>query len=107
VICIQGGFAGGAAGAFPPIFKSGSSFEVIANGNTITQTYDPQDVFLINTEVSIPHDSQAWQTFLSSIHTEIEVGYNNGTVRGHLKDATRRLESGLTDWVIRSNFASA
>jgi hypothetical protein len=109
VVCFQGGALAYSPPlpAIPPIFKPGCSLEVFAAGNTITQTYDPQDNFLINTEVSIPHDSQAWQTFLSSIHTEIEIGYNNGRVTGHLKDATRRLESGITDWVIRSNFASA
>jgi hypothetical protein len=104
MVCFQ---VGNISQSPPLLYKADSFFRVSAAGNTITQTYDPQDNFLINTEVSIPHDSLTWQTFLSSIHTEIEIGYNNGRVTGHLKDATRRLESGITDWVIRSNFASA
>lgn len=104
VICAAGG---GATTVFPPILKVGSYFEVFAQANQITQTYDPADNYLINSSFNYPMASNDWQSFVSSKFGVIEITHANGAVRGFLKEANRKLNDGMTEFVIRSNFANS
>ena len=93
--------------AIPPIIKAGSYMEVFAEGNQITQTYDPRENYLINSKFVYPVTSQEWQTFLNSRNGLLTVTHSGGEVRGFLKDANRKLTDGTTDWLIRSTFGNS
>lgn len=93
--------------AIPPIIKAGSFMEVFAEGNEITQTYDPQVNYLINSKFNYPFPSLDWQTFLNARNGLLTVTHAGGTVRGYLKDAIRKLTDGSTDWLIRSTFSNS
>lgn len=95
------------APVFPPVLKSGSYMEVFASGNKITQTYDPQVNYLINSKFNYPFPSLDWQTFLNARNGLLTVTHAGGTVRGYLKDAIRKLTDGSTDWIIRSTFGNS
>jgi hypothetical protein len=95
------------APAFPPILKQGSFMEVFAEGNQITQTYDPRENYLINSKFNYPFPSNDWQTFLNSRNGLLTVTHGGGEVRGYLKDANRKLTDGSTDWLIRSTFGNS
>jgi hypothetical protein len=51
--------------------------------------------------------SEQWMNFLNEQFKSMTVTYNGGEVQGYIKDVTRQLENGTTDWVIRSNFAGS
>jgi len=93
--------------AIPPILKTGSYMEVFAQANQITHTYDPADNYLINSSFNYPMASNDWQSFVSSKFGVIEITHTNGAVRGFLKEANRKLNDGMTEFVIRSNFANS
>jgi hypothetical protein len=95
------------APTFPPVLKQGSFMEVFAEGNTISQTYDPRENYLINSKFVYPVSSQEWQNFLASRNGLLTITHSGGEVQGFLKDANRKLNDGTTDWVIRSNFAGS
>jgi hypothetical protein len=92
---------------FPPVLKPSSFMEVFASGNTITQTYDPRENYLINSKFAYPVSSQEWQNFLASRNGLLTVTHSGGEVQGFLKDANRKLNDGTTDWLIRSNFGNS
>jgi hypothetical protein len=95
------------APVFPPVLKRGSYMEVFADGNQITQTYDPRENYLINSKFNYPFPSMDWQTFLNSRNGLLTVTHGGGEVRGFLKDANRKLTDGSTDWIIRSTFGNS
>ena len=105
VICVQGGFAGGAVGAFPPVFKSSSFFEVFAAGNTITQTYDIADNYLLKSSVRYPIPADWWRQFRNNWHQRIQLTYNSGQAFGYVRDIKRPIYSGDADVEIVSKFA--
>jgi hypothetical protein len=105
VICVEGGFAGGAAGAFPPVFKSGSSFEVFANGNTITKTYDPASNYLFKSSAQYPLPSDWWRQFRTQWHQRIQLTYNSGQAQGYVREISRNIYTGDADVEIVSKFA--
>jgi hypothetical protein len=45
--------------------------------------------------------------FLNEQFKSMTVTYNGGEVQGYIKDVTRQLENGNTDWLIRSNFGNS
>jgi hypothetical protein len=73
----------------------------------IEKTYDPADNYLITTSFDYPVSSTEWQSFLDNRNGEITVNHANGSIKGYLKDATRKLENGITEWQIRSNFGNS
>lgn len=95
------------APAIPPIIKQGSFMEVFADGNEITQTYDPAENYLIETSFEYPTAPETWRDFLNQRFGTFTVTHPNGRVRGFLKEANRNLHTGKTDWVLRSNFGDS
>lgn len=93
--------------AIPPIIKAGSFMEVFASGNQITQTYDPQSNYLINSSFNYPIPSTDWQFFNANRFGTINVTHGFGVVTGFLKEASRNLYNGSTDFVLRSRFAES
>lgn len=104
VVCVRGG---GATHVTPPVLKVGSYFEVFASANQITQTYDPADNYMINTNFTYPVPSDEWTGFLSSRFGLIDITHANGGVQGYLKEAKRKLNEGMTDFIIRSKFINS
>lgn len=74
---------------------------------TIERTFDPQTNYLINSTFSYPITPQQWSDFLDDRHGKITVTHGNGTVVGYLREATRNLNDGITEWKIRSTFDEA
>jgi hypothetical protein len=83
-----------------------SSFNVL-DPFTFEQTYNPNDNLLIETSYEYPMTSVEWMNFLSEQFKSMTVTYNGGMVQGYIKDVTRQLENGNTDWLIRSNFGNS
>lgn len=93
--------------AIPPIIKAGSFMEVFASGNQITQTYDPQSNYLINSSFNYPIPSTDWQFFNANRFGVINATHSFGVVTGFLKEASRKLYTGSTDFILRSRFAES
>jgi hypothetical protein len=74
---------------------------------TFEQTYNPNDNLLIETSYEYPMTSEQWMNFLNEQFKSMTVTYNGGEVQGYIKDVTRQLENGNTDWLIRSNFGNS
>jgi hypothetical protein len=83
-----------------------SSFQV-NDLDFIEKTYNPDDNYLINTTFSYPIEPETWNSFLADRHGRISVQHANGIIYGYLREATRNLEDGITDWKIRSTFGDA
>ena len=83
------------------------SFFQVNDLDFIEKTYEAEENYLVKTSFDYPLTSQTWQDFLDDRYGEITVNHPNGQIRGFLNDATRRLEDGLTDWEIRSNFGNS
>jgi len=83
------------------------SFFQVNDLDFIEKTYDPAENYLINTSFTYPFTSNEWSDFLDKRNSKVIVNYNNGTITGYLKDVTRKLEEGMTEWEIRSNFGNA
>ena len=82
--------------------------QFIVNDNlTIEKTFDLQTNYLINTTFSYPIEPETWKDFLNDRHGRITVQHANGIIYGYLREATRNLEDGITDWKIRSTFGDA
>jgi hypothetical protein len=79
-------------------------FFKVEDGLTIERTFDPTVNYLINTEFEYPIQSGDWNDFLANRYGKVVVQYNNGIIVGYLRDASRVLEDGTTDWKIRSTF---
>lgn len=109
VVCVLAGQAAypPPAPVFPPILKPDSFMEVFASGNQITQTYDPQSNYLVNSSFNYPVPSTDWQFFNSNRFGTINVTHGFGVVTGFLKEASRNLYNGSTDFVLRSRFAES
>tara|TARA_R110000868_G_scaffold334194_1_gene594878 strand:+ start:6639 stop:8573 length:1935 start_codon:yes stop_codon:yes gene_type:complete len=85
---------------------NGSTFQV-NDLDFIEKTYNPEDNYLIETSFDYPLTSGDWQSFLNDRHGLVTVPYSNGTVRGYLKDVSRSLNEGITEWKISSNFGNS
>jgi hypothetical protein len=83
-----------------------SSFTVL-DPFTFEQVYDPNDNLLIETDFRYPMASNEWMSFLNERFKKMTVTYNGGEIQGYIKDVTRQLETGDTDWLIRSNFGNS
>jgi hypothetical protein len=83
-----------------------SSFTVL-DPFTFEQVYDPNDNLLIETDFRYPMGSNEWMSFLNERFKKMTVTYNGGEIQGYIKDVTRQLETGDTDWLIRSNFGNS
>lgn len=85
---------------------NGSTFQV-NDLDFIEKTYNSEDNYLIETSFDYPITSSQWQSFLDDRHGLVTVPYSNGSINGYLKDVNRRLNDGMTEWNIRSNFANS
>ena len=83
------------------------SFFQVNDLDFIEKTYNPDDNYLINTTFSYPIEPETWKDFLNDRHGRITVQHANGIIYGYLREATRNLEDGITDWKIRSTFGDA
>lgn len=87
-------------------YQPTSIFSVTDN-LSIERTFDPQSNYLINSVFEYPVTPDGWNNFLNDRHGKITVTHQNGIVYGYLREATRNLEDGITEWKIRSNFGNA
>jgi len=85
---------------------NGSTFQV-NDLDFIEKTYNSEDNYLIETSFDYPLTSSQWQSFLDDRYGLITVPYSNGSIRGYLKDVTRGLNDGITEWKISSNFGNS
>lgn len=83
------------------------SFFQVNDLDFIEKTYNPDDNYLINTTFSYTIEPETWKDFLNDRHGRITVTHKNGIIYGYLREATRNLEDGITDWKIRSTFGDA
>ena len=74
---------------------------------SIERTFDPQTNYLINSTFEYPIEPETWHDFLDDRHGKISVSHPNGIITGYLREATRNLEDGMTEWKIRSTFGDA
>jgi len=87
-------------------YQPSSFFKVIDN-LTIERTFDPQTNYLINTTFTYPITPETWRNFLSNRHGVITVEHQNGTIKGYLREASRNIDTGSTEWKIRSTFGDS
>jgi hypothetical protein len=84
----------------------GSTFQV-NDLDFIEKTYNTDENYLVDTDFDYPITPQDWKSFLDDRHGLITVPYSNGIVKGYLKDVSRNLNDGITEWKIKSNFDNA
>ena len=83
------------------------SFFQVNDLDFIEKVYDPADNYLMKTSFDYPFTSQDWQGFLDDRYGRITVNHPNGQIVGFLNDVTRSLETGETEWEIKSTFENS
>jgi len=79
----------------------------VTDNLSIERTFDPQTNYLINSVFEYPIEPETWTNFLNDRHGKISVSHSNGIITGYLREATRNIEDGMTEWKIRSTFGDA
>lgn len=96
-----------AIGLFNATDVLAGSFFRVNDLDFIEKTYNSDENYLVETNFNYPITPESWVSFLNDRHGKITVNHQNGTIRGYLRDVTRSLNNGSTEWKIRSNFGNS